>query len=387
VKILAIAITNLRRFVRDRSNAFFVFILPLGIVILIGAQFGGDFTPRIGLHVSDPADPVAAAIAEDLRAEEGVVIESHDDVDEMTLEVERGNIAAGVVIPEGVEETVSAGQPAEIGFVSRQDGFGPQFRSVVDEAAARAVQPIAATRFAVDRGAEPEAAAAAASQVVADLPEVSVEVTTTGESLFPTNIGQFDIGASSQLVLFMFLTGLSGSAALIQSRNLGVSTRMAGTPTSTGTIIAGEALGRFVIVLVQGLYIMGATVLLFQVNWGDPLGAAALVLAFSVVGAGAAMLFGAVFRNDQQAGGIAVLAGLGLAALGGSMLPIELFSDTMRSVARFTPHAWALEGFAELVRRDGTIADILPELGVLLAMGAGLLLIAAWRMRVVLTRA
>ena len=97
----------------------------------IGAQFGGDFTPRIGLHVADPADPVAAAIADDLRGEEGVVIESHDDTEEMTLAVERGTIAAGVVIPVDVEESVAAGQPAEIGFISRQDGFGPQFQSVV----------------------------------------------------------------------------------------------------------------------------------------------------------------------------------------------------------------------------------------------------------------
>jgi ABC-2 type transport system permease protein len=69
------------------------------------------------------------------------------------------------------------------------------------------------------------------------------------------------------------------------------------------------------------------------------------------------------------------------------MFPIELFSPTMQQVAHLTPHAWALDGFAELVRRDGTIVDILPELGVLLAFAVVLITLATWRLRVVLTRA
>ena len=63
--------------------------------------------------------------------------------------------------------------------------------------------------------------------------EVEVTTRTTGESFFGGSLGQFDLGASSQLVLFMFLTGLTGSAALIQSRQLGVTTRMLGTPATS----------------------------------------------------------------------------------------------------------------------------------------------------------
>lgn len=68
------------------------------------------------------------------------------------------------------------------------------------------------------------------------------------------------------------------------------------------------------------------------------------------------------------------------------MFPLELFSPTMQTVAHATPHAWALDGFAELVRHDGNAIDILPELGVLVLYAAALLLVAAWRLRVVITR-
>ena len=214
----------------------------------------------------------------------------------------------------------------------------------------------------------------------------SVEVTAVGEAIFPATLGQFDLGAASQLVLFVFLTALAGSAALILTRQLGISARMLSTPTRIGQIVIGESMGRFGVAMVQGLYIMGLTLVIFSVNWGDPLGAALLLITFSAVGAGAGVLMGSVFSNDQQAGGVGVMVSLGLAALGGCMLPIELFPPTMQTVAHITPHAWALDGFAELVRRDGTVVDILPELGILTAYATVLFLLASWRLRVAITR-
>jgi len=63
------------------------------------------------------------------------------------------------------------------------------------------------------------------------------------------------------------------------------------------------------------------------------------------------------------------LLGLGLAALGGCMIPLivfEFFAPTLWQVAHVTPHAWGLEAFDVLVIDEGTVADILPFLGILL---------------------
>ena len=68
------------------------------------------------------------------------------------------------------------------------------------------------------------------------------------------------------------------------------------------------------------------------------------------------------------------------------MVPVEIFSSTMQSISKITPHYWANDAFAELVRRDGTVADILPQLGVLAAYAAVLLALATWRLQRVLTR-
>ncbi|MDH4118419.1 MAG: ABC transporter permease [Acidimicrobiia bacterium] len=384
MKVLTIAGANLRRFLRDRSNIFFVFVLPIGIVLLIGAQFSGDFEPTVG--VFEAGTEIGASLAEELDSKGVVTVRRFDSEDEMLRAVERGVLAAAVSVPGDADTEVAAGRQVGVGFLTRPDGLGPQLRvSVIEAVSAVTLEPNAIA-FAVSKGADPSVAAEASSASLAALPSIEVSTRSTGESLFEGVSGQFDIGASSQLVLFMFLTGLTGSAALIQSRQLGVTTRMVGSPTSSTSIIVGEGLGRFVIVLAQGVYIVVATVLLFRVDWGNLLATAAVLVAFSAVGAGAAMLLGTVFRNDQQAGGVSVVAGIGLAALGGSMLPLELFSPTMTTISRFIPHAWANEAFAEILRRGAGVGDIVTQLGVLAAFAAGLLAIASWRMRSVITR-
>ena len=77
----------------------------------------------------------------------------------------------------------------------------------------------------------------------------------------------------------------------------------------------------------------------FGVDWGDPLGAVAIMIAVAAVSAGAAMCFGTFFSNPERASGIGVMVSLGLAALGGAMMPVELFSDTLTTVAKDDPPA------------------------------------------------
>jgi ABC-2 type transport system permease protein len=132
---------------------------------------------------------------------------------------------------------------------------------------------------------------------------------------------------------------------------------------------------------------MLASRLLFGVNWGSAWVSLVVVLVFSLVAAASAILLGTVLGNEGAASGAGVGLGLVLAALGGSMLPLELFPDTIRAFSHLTPHAWAYDAFAEIQRRDGTLVDVLPQLGVLAAMALVLTSIAAWALRRTLARA
>jgi len=387
VKVLWIALANLRRMFRARANIFFVFVFPMVLILVLGATFGGAGTPRLGV-VSTGSGSLGAALLRQLEQTPQLKVVIVPDQAGLLTQVERGNLAAGVVIPPGYDAAVRAGRGTTLRYLARPENSSQQLGETVRGAVARQAALLSAARFAVARQAAPsfDAGLAAATRIAPRVPAVTVTEATAGTSLFPSTLGQFDIAASSELLLFLFLTALTGAVALIETRRIGVSRRMLSTPTSPATVIAGETSGRALIGCFQALVIVFGTALLFGVHWGQPAGVAAVVILYILAAAGAGIFVGTLFRNEQQAIGVSLLLlGLGLGALGGCMVPLEVFSPVMRRVAHATPQAWGNDAFARLVGHGASIAGILPQLGVLAAYAAVLLTLAAWRLRRVLS--
>jgi len=63
------------------------------------------------------------------------------------------------------------------------------------------------------------------------------------------------------------------------------------------------------------------------------------------------------------------------------MIPIEVFGEPLRSIAHFTPHAWAIDGFRSLVFDGAGPVELAPILAVLLAFALVPLAIAVLRLR------
>ena len=386
MKALLIAGTNLRRTFRDRSTLFFAAVFPLLLILVLGLAYGGDMQPRVGITVLGRG-PLAEQLAHRIEAADGLAVRSVDDQKTLVRTVEHGQLEAGVLVPAGYDRDVAAGRQATVRVLA-PSGLGGQQTSatlralVADESnRLRAALVVVAERHL----GLPEALTLvdAASKSVRG---VGVRTRTEGDAAFATATSRFDVGASSQLVLFVFLTSMTGATALIETRRLGVSRRMLTTATPAWTVVLGEALGRFGLAAVQGAIIMVGSTLLFGVGWGSPAASVLLMLMFALVAAAAGMVVGTFARTVQQAMGFGLLAGLGLAALGGAMMPLEFFSPAMLVVAHFTPHGWAIEGFTTLLRHGGTLLDVLPQLGVLAAYAAVLFGLAVWRFRVTLTR-
>lgn len=385
MKVLWIAVANLRRMFRVRTNIFFVFVFPMALILILGATFGGSFTPRLGV-VAQGSGPLGAALVQQLERTPHLRVVTVSDPGALLTQVERGNLEAGLVIPSGYGPAIRAGRGVSLRYMARPDQSSQQLGETVRGAVAKQAALLGAARFAVAEhsAASFDAGLAEAARISPAVPPVSVTQTTAGTAVFAKTLGQFDEGAWTELLLFLFLIALTGAVALIETRRLGMSRRMLATPTSPGTVIAGETLGRVLIAVVQAAVIIFGSALLFGVHWGQPAGAAAVVILFALVGAGAGIFLGTLFRNEQQATGVSLLLGLGLGALGGCMVPLEVFSPTMRRVAHITPQAWGNDAFARLVGHGASVGGILPQLGVLAAYAVALLALASWRLRRVL---
>jgi ABC-2 type transport system permease protein len=384
-RVLTIGLTNLRRMFRIRTNLFFTFVFPMLLILILGATFGGSANPRLGV-VAPGSGPLEADLIQQLTHTPHLHVVRVGSRRDLVSRVARGQLVAGLIVPSTYDAMIDEGQSVQLSYLARLDQSSQQLSQTVQGAVGQQATLLGAAGFALGQRAAPTftAGLAAARQIAPRIPEVSVTQTVAGKTTFSASLGQFDESAWTELLLFLFLTSLTGAVALIETRRLGLSRRMLATPTAPGQIILGETLGRLLIGVIQALVIILGSALLFGVKWGQPVGVAVVVVLFVLVAAGAGIFLGTVFRNEQQTMGISLLLGLGLAALGGCMVPLEVFSPTMKHIAHITPHAWANDAFAKLVGHGASIGDIGRQLGVLAAYAVVLLALATWRLRRVL---
>jgi ABC-2 type transport system permease protein len=388
--VLAITEAELRRFLADRSNIFFVFVFPLVLVAVLGASFGGGAGPSARVALVGGESALRSAVVAQLEDAGAEVTLTQDE--EMRQRVARGGADVGVLVSPAAAQAFAAGEGPQLEMVTGSQSNAQAAAQVVRTAAGaatlRAGQQRAVAAAVAAAGVPGGDVGAALDGAATRIPATQTQVRdTSGLAQELGGLGQFDLGAASQVLLFTFLTTLSGASTLIQARREGVVRRIMASPVTSVQTMVGLGLGRLTVALFQGGYIVLASRLLFGVEWGDLTAVFGLLLVFGLVAAGLSMVIGVVADNEGLATGLAVGGGLVLAALGGCMMPLELFPDSLRPFAFVTPHAWGYEAFAQIQRHGGTLLDILPQLGVLAGMAVLALALGSVLLRRSLARA
>ena len=384
MKTLVIGTLSLRRVFRDRGNIFFVLLLPFLMVFAVGLMHGEG---RSLLAVADRSEGELSERLVDALSEDGRLEVVDVGEEEVPSLVEDGAVQAALVIPEDYDSRIGEGKAVELRLLTRED----------DQAA---FDVAIWTRSLVSRESSVLSAAQVASSVrdddFLDLVEtttavsvlgVTVETYTMGHAPFPEGISAHSLAAPPMLLLYTFITALMTSLSIVQARNAGVLRRLYSTPTSASVIVLGEVLGRFLISLTQALLILFGSSLVFGVDWGDLWATSLVVAAFCLVSSGAALLLGSSVRSEGGAIAVAVGVSLGVGALGGTMIPLEAFSDgSFWSLPFLTTHAWGYTDFSELVRNQAGLVEVLPHLGALSVYAVVLLALGSWRFHVAVTR-
>ncbi|HUW01492.1 MAG TPA: ABC transporter permease [Acidimicrobiales bacterium] len=376
-----IATTSIRRLVRDRTSLFFMVVLPLLVIIIVGATIGSDSAFRVA--VVGPVDtPLAADLGQRLDDHPAIETKTFDDLDDARTALRRVELDAVVVIPDDLDAVVATGGTATIEVLGEQVSESNRaaltaIGSVVDD---HAIELTAGRIVAEGTGTGLDAALVSVQESSGDavLAGVEAQVVDARSDFLP---GGFENSAPTMLVLFVFINALTGGAALIQSRKLGIHARMLAGPVTPLQIVSGEAAGYFLVSLLQSVIIIGAGGLLFGVDWGDPVAAISLVLVWSAVGTGAGMLSGALFRTPEQATSVGVTIGIVFGMLGGTMWPLEIVGPVMQTIGHVVPHGWAVDGWIEVMARGGGVADIATELLVLLGFAVLFVLVASTQLR------
>ncbi len=372
---LSVAGASLRRMVRDRTALFFVVLLPVLVIAIIGTvvQNPGGF--RIGV-LTGQGSALATDLVDDLAAAGPI----HTMADEQSARtaLRRGEIDAVVLIPPDLDATLLRGGDLAIpvlagGAKSTQSAV----RSAISAAVARHAERIQAAAFAARTTGSTVAEQlprATALQRVTPRITVLTENVASGSDYLPLGFGY---SAPTMLVLFVFINALAGGAAVVQTRQLGIYNRALAAPVRARDLVLGETLSYLMFSLLQSALIIGTGSLLFGVGWGNVPAAIALVVTWALVGTGAGMLSGAVFKSPDQAAAIGPVIGIAFAMLGGCMWPLEIVPDTVRTIGHATPHAWAVDAWITLLSRAGGIVDIATDLAVLAGFAVGMLGLAS----------
>lgn len=402
-KTLQVALNDLRISFKDGAIWLNLVIIPVILIVIIGAVnggFGSSSQPRLLVDVFDAdGSALSAQFLDHLRTiNDSIVLCPLDDGDDSLcrldgemLTPERAQsrlkdnqIEAVLEIPAGFGQQVLAGQPVNIVYRSNDPPGEPSSLLQTVQAAvqrigsATAAAQVGANVYAADfdfadaadRAAFEQDVYARAAAIWSGLGS-AVRYTQTAaqedDDSGPNGFSQSVPGMGSMYVMF---TVLGVTVFLIQERKNGTLQRLFTMPVSRVQLLSGKILARFTMGMIQ--YVVAFTAGFFLgVSFGkDPFALGLVMVSFTLCITALSFLFGNFVTTEQQAGSFSTLIVLTAAPLGGAWWPLEIVPDFMRIVGHISPIAWAMDAFNELMIYDGGLGDVLIPVGVLLAATA-----------------
>jgi len=372
---LVIALKDLRQRLRDRSAIIVAVIAPFGLAAIFSTLLGGVSQP-LELDYAyadlDRSDLSRALRDGPLAGIEDAGIASIAEADSAASAreaVDIGEVDAALIVPEGFGAAVTAGQAGELEIIGSTDaGFSTDIlRSIAESFTAE----LDGVRLAVALTAgelgetSPDALAALAREAAAtDAPITLADLEAETREMSSTTYY-----AASMAIFFLFFTAQFGVLSLLSERRQGTLPRLVAAPIRPWAIVAGKAIGSFVMGIVAMAVLVLASSLMLGARWGDPIGVALLVLAAVIAAMGITALITTVATTEEQAGGWNAIVAVTLAILGGAFFDLSQGPEILSQVGFITPHAWFLEGLDLLAAASSSVVDVLVPIGALLGIG------------------
>lgn len=215
--------------------------------------------------------------------------------------------------------------------------------------------------------------------------EVSIYEAPSGNGLLNRGAMRYQILVPSYTVMFAYLLVLTVGWLFVAERRQGTLKRLRAAPLSRSEILLGKLLPCFFLSLAQGLFLLGAGKLVFAMSWGpQPWLLLPVVFTTSLSAMGMALLVASVARSEAQVAIYGTLLVLVLAGISGCLMgDRDLMPENMQQLSLFTPHAWALGAYKQLLANPGTPNLLLigQACTVLTGFGVGFIVLAWWSLR------
>jgi ABC-2 type transport system permease protein len=401
---------NLRR---DRVAQALTFALPIVFFSIFASVFGGqgEGTSRIRVAVVDEdRSELSARIVAGLEKESALRVrratEAGAPLDRAAAEqlVKDGEVPVAIVIPSGIGASFGFAAPGTTKIqllADVSDRIAPQMvlgllqkvamtaapdlmmRGGMKQFEERAGALTPQQRQAVDQWLprlkdEAQQPAGGASDAGGGM-MLSTEVVDVmaGGARRGSLISFYAAGIGVMFLLFSCVGGAGG--ALLDEQDAGTLERLLTTRLRMPQLLAGKWLFLALMGFVQ-------LTVMFLWGWlvfGLPLfshlpGFAVMTAVTAGAAAALGMMLATLARSRAQLQGFSTILILTMSALGGSMFPRFLMSETMQKLGLLTFNGWALDGYLKVFWRDAPLWQLWPQVVVLVTLT--LLFLAGARM-------
>jgi ABC-2 type transport system permease protein len=408
--LVRVSWTNLKR---DRVGQSLTFLLPIIFFSIFASVFGSqgrDATARIRIAVVDQdGSELSRRIVDGLAQEKSLRVRTTVDTDGKGARLDRdaaeklvrnGDLPVAIVLPKGLGETASAfgasAQAVRVQLLADvSDPIAPQMvngllQKVSMTAAPDLMMAGGIKRFEEHAGTLTPAQRAAVDTWLPRMKPAAPAAAAGGQpQTFGIGVDTIDVmrqGKSESLVSFyaagvgvMFLlfsvSGASGS--LLDEMDTGTLDRVLSTRLGMGGLLTAKWIF---------ITLMGVTQLTIMFLWGriafgldleHHLPGFFVMTAFTAAAAaGFGLMLATLARTRAQLSGMSTIIILTMSALGGSMFPRFLMSETMQRFGLLTFNAWALDGYLKVFWRDAPIWALWPQVLVLVALTAAFMTLA-----------
>ena len=395
MKILTLALKDLRQILLDKNSALFLVAMPIVFTLFMGFAYrsgenGATEDPRIPLAwvQAEPTSEISQLLFTQLQETESFEISTMDmEIAQQALQ--RGKVNGILVIPEDYDQKVVENSNPQITLIAdNTTTTGQTIYQLLRTPITQLMSSIEIGQMTADNLNDNSAFNPAislawekwASNDMDQVIKLEKAVGTQTESWFGNS--PYNQASPGIIVQFTIIGLVTSGQVLVEEKKTRTLQRLMTTAMRPWQIITGHMLAMFAIVFFQTLLmvIFGQFVLkvdYFRVPLGTFLIALSLGLWVSAMG----LLISTVAKSDNQVVLYAMLAMFFFSALGGSWFPLEGAGGAFAAVAKWLPSSWAMTGLQNILIRGLDLASLWQPIAILLAYALGFLILAVWRFR------
>jgi ABC-2 type transport system permease protein len=396
MRVLDLALKDIRQILRERRSAIFLVLMPLVFTAFMGLAFRwqtendprsavgfidldapGGIDRMMGMRLRNRLDSSGTTRLVPFTAAETVRVND---------EVRRSHLDAAVIVPVGFHQR--ALRDSAVSLVVICDPGSPD-----GQAALRAIEAVVSRlRSAVEiaritQGGQAEEMPGAIERAVALWRDpaftLRLERLVGGPLAVKRKVASgFNQSSPGILVQFLIFGLMTSAMIIVQERKTRTMQRLLTTSISRAGVIAGHLLATFAITFMQGLLLVFCGQFLFHVSWMSNPPAVLLVLvmlAFWVASLG--LFIGVAVKSEEQVSLWSLISMFLFSGMGGAWFPLEFTGKTFSAIGHLLPSAWAMDGFQNIILRGLGMSSVLLPAAMLFGYGVLFLSLAIIRFR------